>query len=103
MSSNSSANKPREEEFPPQKNIPFKGFWKRLLSQSHSTIIINKEYQLHWISARRRLKVGLTNANVPNNVFPAVVARYRDRKALKTLTIVGNDVYRDQSLGKYRH
>lgn len=43
-------------------------------------------------------KVGLTNSPAPNNVFPAVIARYRDRKALKTLTIVGNDVYRDLSL-----
>ncbi|KAK6205000.1 vacuolar targeting, actin-related protein [Scheffersomyces amazonensis] len=43
-------------------------------------------------------KVGLTSANTPNNVFDSVIARYRDRKALKTLTIVGNDVYRDYSL-----
>lgn len=44
------------------------------------------------------IRVGLTNSTVPNNVFPSVVSRYRDRKALKTLTLVGNDVLRDQSI-----
>ncbi|ODV79974.1 actin-like ATPase domain-containing protein [Suhomyces tanzawaensis NRRL Y-17324] len=43
-------------------------------------------------------KVGLTNANEPNNVFPSVLARYRYRKKPVTVTIVGNDVYRDPLL-----
>ncbi|KAK6460080.1 vacuolar targeting, actin-related protein [Scheffersomyces coipomensis] len=43
-------------------------------------------------------KIGLTNSDGPSNVFDSVIARYRDRKALKTLTIVGNDVYLDSSL-----
>lgn len=42
-------------------------------------------------------KIGLTNATTPNNVFPAVVSRFRHRKALTTMTIVGNDCYRDPS------
>lgn len=42
-------------------------------------------------------RVGLTNSPTPNNVFPTVVSRYRDRKAQKSLTLVGNDVYRDQT------
>ncbi|KAK6458992.1 vacuolar targeting, actin-related protein [Scheffersomyces xylosifermentans] len=40
-------------------------------------------------------KVGLTNSDRPNNVFPAVAARYRERKSLRNLILVGNDVYRD--------
>ncbi|CAK7891631.1 actin-related protein 5 [[Candida] anglica] len=40
-------------------------------------------------------KVGLTNNTSPNNVFPALLSRYRDRKAQKTLIIIGNDVHRD--------
>lgn len=43
-------------------------------------------------------RVGLTNSPEPNNVFPGLISRYRDRKALKTLTIVGNDVYSDPVL-----
>lgn len=44
------------------------------------------------------VRAGLTNSPEPNNVFPSVLARYRDRKALKTLTLVGHDVYRDLAL-----
>ena len=40
-------------------------------------------------------KVGLTNALAPLNVFPSLISRYRDRKAQKLLTLIGNDVYRD--------
>lgn len=40
-------------------------------------------------------KIGLTNSPEPHNIFPSVAARYRDRKALKTLTLAGKDVYRD--------
>lgn len=43
-------------------------------------------------------KVGLTTELDPNNVFPATIARYRERKQQKTLTIAGNDVYRDPSI-----
>ncbi|EMG48712.1 ARP5 Actin-related protein 5 [Candida maltosa Xu316] len=43
-------------------------------------------------------RVGLTNSSEPNNVFPGLISRYRDRKALKTLTIIGNDVYTDSVL-----
>ena len=43
-------------------------------------------------------RVGLTNSSEPNNIFPGLISRYRDRKALKTLTIVGNDVYSDSVL-----
>lgn len=43
-------------------------------------------------------KIGLTNSPDPNNVFPSIVSKYRDRKAAKTLTIVGNDCYYDASV-----
>lgn len=43
------------------------------------------------------VRAGLTNSDVPNNVFPSLVAKYRDRKLLKSLTLIGNDVYRDPS------
>ncbi|CAK9437181.1 uncharacterized protein LODBEIA_P15700 [Lodderomyces beijingensis] len=43
-------------------------------------------------------RVGLTNSPEPNNVFPGVISRHRDRKAMKTLTIIGNDVYSDPAL-----
>ncbi|ODQ82764.1 hypothetical protein BABINDRAFT_159277 [Babjeviella inositovora NRRL Y-12698] len=43
-------------------------------------------------------KIGLANAAVPNNVFPSIVSRWRDRKISQTLTIVGNDVFRDSSV-----
>lgn len=42
-----------------------------------------------------QMRVGLAGELSPNNVFPTVVARYRDRKAATTLTLVGNDAYRD--------
>ena len=41
--------------------------------------------------------VGVINDPNPNNVFPSVVSKYRDRKAMNMLTLVGSDAYRDQS------
>lgn len=43
-------------------------------------------------------RIGLTNNAEPNNVFPAVISRHRDRKLAKTLTIIGNDVFSDSAL-----
>ncbi|CAN3374379.1 hypothetical protein DIURU_000742 [Diutina rugosa] len=40
-------------------------------------------------------RVGLTNADDPNNVFPPLISKYRDRKLQKSLTIIGNDVLTD--------
>lgn len=40
-------------------------------------------------------KAGLTNSDLPNNVFPSLVSRWRDRKSTKTLTLVGNDTHTD--------
>lgn len=45
-----------------------------------------------------QMRAGLTKELKPSNVFPSVVARYRDRKAATTLTLVGNDTYRDVSV-----
>lgn len=42
-------------------------------------------------------KIGLTNSTSPNNVFPSIISRFRDRKAGKLLTLVGSDAYRDLS------
>lgn len=41
------------------------------------------------------VRVGLTSDTAPHNVFPTLVARYRDRKLGSTLTLVGNDVLRE--------
>jgi actin-related protein 5 len=40
-------------------------------------------------------KIGLTNSARPNNVFPTIILRFRDRKAGRLLTLVGSDVFRD--------
>lgn len=44
------------------------------------------------------VRAGVVNQEEPNNVFPCVISRYRDRKASKTLTIIGNDAYLDPLL-----
>lgn len=41
------------------------------------------------------VRAGLTNSPDPHNVFPCLVAKYRDRKSGRTLTIIGNDVHRE--------
>jgi actin-related protein 5 len=41
--------------------------------------------------------IGVINDPNPNNVFPSVVSKYRDRKAMNMLTLVGSDAYRDPS------
>lgn len=41
------------------------------------------------------VRVGLTNANLPHNVFPSLVAKHRDRKSNSNLTLVGNDIFRE--------
>lgn len=41
------------------------------------------------------VRVGLTSEQNPHNVFPSLVAKYRDRKLNNTLSLVGNDIYRE--------
>lgn len=41
------------------------------------------------------VRIGLTNSENPLNVFPSLVAKHRDRKSNHTLTLVGNDIYRE--------
>ncbi|OBA23649.1 actin-like ATPase domain-containing protein [Metschnikowia bicuspidata var. bicuspidata NRRL YB-4993] len=41
------------------------------------------------------VRAGLTNASEPCNIFPNIVAKHRDRKSNYTLTLIGNDVYRE--------
>ncbi|GEQ69356.1 hypothetical protein JCM33374_g3027 [Metschnikowia sp. JCM 33374] len=41
------------------------------------------------------VRAGLTNTPKPCNVFPNIVSKHRDRKSNHTLTLVGNDVYRE--------
>lgn len=41
------------------------------------------------------VRVGLTNSQNPLNVFPTLVAKHRDRKSNQTLTLIGNDIYRE--------
>lgn len=46
-------------------------------------------------------KIGLTNSTQPNNIFPSIVSKYRDRKAQKSLTLVGNDCLFDPSVKQH--
>lgn len=41
------------------------------------------------------VRIGLTNTSAPLNVFPSLVAKHRDRKSNHTLTLVGNDIFRE--------
>ncbi|QBM86729.1 actin-related protein 5 [Metschnikowia aff. pulcherrima] len=41
------------------------------------------------------VRAGLTNTSQPCNVFPNIVAKHRDRKSNNTLTLIGNDIYRE--------
>lgn len=41
------------------------------------------------------VRAGLTNASIPHNVFPTVVAKHRDRRTNANLTLVGNDIFRE--------
>lgn len=41
------------------------------------------------------VKIGMTNSKNPNNVFPNLISKYRDRKQNITLTLVGNDIFRE--------
>lgn len=41
------------------------------------------------------VRVGLTNSENPNNVFPTLVAKHRDRKLSNAWTLVGNDIFRE--------
>lgn len=41
------------------------------------------------------VRVGLTSHLAPQNVFPTLVAKHRDRKTNYNLTLVGNDIFRE--------
>lgn len=41
------------------------------------------------------VRAGLTNSSEPCNVFPTQVAKHRERKSNSTLTLVGNDIFRE--------
>lgn len=41
------------------------------------------------------VRVGLTDATMPHNVFPTLVAKHRDRRTNANLTLVGNDIFRE--------
>ncbi|OUM52812.1 hypothetical protein BVG19_g2039 [[Candida] boidinii] len=47
---------------------------------------------------RSHIRAGLATKSYPSNVFPSVIAKFRDRKINKTLTMIGNDVFIDSSL-----
>lgn len=91
--------KPEEEVFPPQEIHLLKD--ANFGDTSYQEPFYNN-YQPHVPIAidlgTSTWRVGLTNSSEPNNIFPGLISRYRDRKALKTLTIVGNDVYSDSVL-----
>lgn len=85
------------KEYPPQELYPLKDFEAPRQAEP-----FYDNYQLGVPIAldlgTSSFKIGLTNSDKPNNVYPSIVSRYRDRKASQTLTIIGNDIYRDQSL-----
>lgn len=85
--------KVEEEELPPQKI--------NYLKEATAPLEAEPFYQNYQYGVPIALdvgtssfKIGLTNSSTPNNVFPALVSRFRHRKALTTMTIVGNDCYR---------
>lgn len=43
------------------------------------------------------VRVGLANETNPHNVFPTLVSKYRDRKSANSLTLIGNDIYRESN------
>lgn len=93
----SSSKQKNDPELPPQKIHPL----KEISIPTNPDPFYNKyEYEVPIAIdlGTSQFRVGLTNLTQPNNVFPSVLARYRDRKVLKTLTLVGNDVYRDLAL-----
>ncbi|CCE86447.1 Piso0_004937 [Millerozyma farinosa CBS 7064] len=87
----------REESIPPQKSYPLR---ETIAGPEPEPFYNNYQYDVPIALdfGTSSLKVGLTNTTAPNNVFPALVARYRDRRAQKTLTFIGNDIFRDPAL-----
>ncbi len=90
--------KPEQETFPPQEIH----LLKDAVFGSNQVEPFYQNYQQDVPIAidlgTSSLRVGLTNSPEPNNIFPGIISRYRDRKAMKTLTIIGNDVYSDSAL-----
>ncbi|CAI5755955.1 unnamed protein product [Candida verbasci] len=89
---------PKEGELPPQqihylRDISFNNYKPEPFYQNYQQdvpIAIDLG-TLNW-------RIGLTNSSEPNNIFPGVISRYRDRKAMKTLTLIGNDCFADSVL-----
>ncbi|ODV87940.1 hypothetical protein CANARDRAFT_26117 [[Candida] arabinofermentans NRRL YB-2248] len=74
------------EEMPlPVEAEPFYNSW-----QQGSPIVID--------FGRSSMRVGLSPDNDPKNVFPSLIARYRDRKVNKTLTLCGKEVFVDSGM-----
>ncbi|CAH6720408.1 actin-related protein 5 [[Candida] jaroonii] len=82
------------EEFPPQTKYALK---------ENTVTQVDQPFYQHYDTGvpiaidmgSYQLRAGLTNSNTPNNIFPTLMARYRERKSNQLLTLVGNDVYRD--------
>ncbi|KAI5969691.1 ARP5 [Candida margitis] len=93
-----SKSKPGDEQYPPQDVH----YLKDIVIGSNEPEPFYGNYQADVPIAidlgTSTWRVGLTNSTEPNNVFPAVISRHRDRKLSKTLTIIGNDVYSDSAL-----
>ncbi|RLV95355.1 Actin-related protein 5 [Spathaspora sp. JA1] len=92
-----SKSKPEEQEYPPQK--------VNILTDIHGSTGPEPFYTSYTANTpiaidigTSQFRIGLTNSTTPNNVFPSVVSRYRDRRAQATLTLIGNDVYGDPAL-----
>ncbi|EGW34252.1 uncharacterized protein SPAPADRAFT_54412 [Spathaspora passalidarum NRRL Y-27907] len=90
--------KPEEPEFPPQP--------VNILTDYHVSTTTPEPFYTSYTPntpiamdiGSSQFRIGLTNSSSPNNVFPSVVSRYRDRRAQATLTLIGNDVYGDPAL-----
>ncbi|KAI5954307.1 ARP5 [Candida jiufengensis] len=90
--------KPEEETYPPQEIH----YLKDIKIGSNKPEPFYQNYQPNVPIAidlgTSTWRIGLTNNPEPNNVFPGIISRHRDRKALKTLTIIGNDIFGDSAL-----
>lgn len=86
-----------DDSYPPQKLHPLREFTPSTHSDSfyqnyHEGIPIALDL------GTLQFRVGLCNSEQPNQVFPPLVLKYRDRRLQQLLTLIGNDVVNDWPL-----
>ncbi|KAG7702673.1 hypothetical protein KL930_005102 [Ogataea haglerorum] len=88
------ANKRTEEELPPRPAFPIPDFPAPTQPEpyyaSYETGI-----PIAIDLGRSTTRIGLAKETSPNNVFPTVMSRFKDRRVNRMITLVGNDMYLD--------